>query len=54
VVFVEEKPGMFRRRPVQLGRQTRDEVEIASGLSDGEPVVVDGALLLLNAIDVER
>lgn len=54
VVFVEEESGGFRRRPVELGRQTRDRVEITSGLAAGEPVVVNGALLLLNAIDVER
>jgi membrane fusion protein, heavy metal efflux system len=54
VVFVEERPGVFRRRSVEVGRQTRDRVEIVAGLSAGEPVVVDGALLLLNALDVER
>jgi cobalt-zinc-cadmium efflux system membrane fusion protein len=54
VVFVEEKPGTFRRRAVQLGRQTPERVEITSGLASGEHVVVDGALLLLNALDVER
>jgi cobalt-zinc-cadmium efflux system membrane fusion protein len=53
VVFVEEKPGTFRRRPVQLGRQTPEKAEITSGLAPGEHVVVDGALLLLNALDVE-
>jgi cobalt-zinc-cadmium efflux system membrane fusion protein len=52
VVFVETAPGTFRRRHVQLGRQSRDKVEIASGLKAGERVVVTGALLLLNAIDI--
>lgn len=51
VVFVETAPGAFRRRPVTLGRQTKEKVEIAAGLEPGERVVVRGALLLLNAID---
>jgi cobalt-zinc-cadmium efflux system membrane fusion protein len=53
VVFVDEGSGVFRRRAVQIRRQSRDKVEIASGLEPGEKVVVNGALLLLNALDVE-
>ncbi|MCC6647709.1 MAG: efflux RND transporter periplasmic adaptor subunit [Polyangiaceae bacterium] len=52
VVFVEQAPGVLRRRAVRLGRQTRERTEIVSGLTEGERVVVRGALLLLNAIDV--
>jgi membrane fusion protein, heavy metal efflux system len=51
VVFVETAPGAFRRRPVTLGRQSKDRVEITGGLEPAERVVVRGALLLLNAID---
>ncbi len=54
VVFVETEPGVFRRRPVQVGRQTKERTEIAAGLQAGEMVVVSGALLLLNAIDVQQ
>jgi len=43
----------FRRRQVELGRRTQDRIEILSGLSAGEHVVNHGALLLLNALDVE-
>ncbi len=50
VVFVETAPGEFRRRIVQIGRQTRERTEVLSGLEAGEKVVVRGALLLLNAV----
>lgn len=53
VVFVETKPGVFRRRAVQVGRQTKEKTEITTGLAAGERVVTTGALLLLNALDVE-
>jgi membrane fusion protein, heavy metal efflux system len=53
VVFVEEQPGVLKRRRVKLGIQTRERVEIVSGLAEGEKVVVRGALLLLNALHVE-
>lgn len=52
VVFIEVEPGVFRRRPVELGRRTRDLVEIKGGLSPIERIVTSGALLLLNALDV--
>lgn len=53
VVFVETEKGSFKRRAVVLGRRSRNEVEVLSGLSPGERVVTSGALLLVNAIDVE-
>ncbi|RYE93162.1 MAG: efflux RND transporter periplasmic adaptor subunit, partial [Myxococcales bacterium] len=53
VVFVETEPGVLRRRPVQLGRQSAERAEVMSGLNAGERVVVRGALLLLNALDVK-
>jgi membrane fusion protein, heavy metal efflux system len=52
VVFVEVEPGVFKRRPVELGRRTRELAEITTGLQPAERVVTSGALLLLNAIDV--
>jgi cobalt-zinc-cadmium efflux system membrane fusion protein len=54
VVFVESAPGSFRRQPVRLGRQTRDRAEVLEGLSDGDRIVVRGALLLLNAVGAGR
>jgi len=54
VVFVEEQPGVLKRRSVKLGIQTRERAEIVGGLTTGEKVVVRGALLLLNALHVER
>lgn len=52
VVFVETEPGVLKRRPVKVGRQGKEKTEIVSGLAPGERVVVRGALLLLNAVDV--
>ncbi len=45
-VFVEEQPGKFRRREVELGAESGDRVEIVRGLQPGERVVSEGALLL--------
>jgi len=53
VVFVEIQPGVLKRREVQVGRQTREKVQILSGLSAGEKVVTRGALLLLNALNIQ-
>jgi cobalt-zinc-cadmium efflux system membrane fusion protein len=53
VVFVETEPGTFHRRPVEVGRQSRERAEITAGLKPGERVVTSGALLLLNALNVE-
>lgn len=53
VVFVQSESGSYVRRPVVLGRRSRDEVEVLSGVEPGERVVVHNALLLLNAIDIE-
>lgn len=53
VVFVEESPGLLRRRAIEVGRSSEALVEVVSGLQPGEQVVVGGALLLRNAIDVE-
>jgi cobalt-zinc-cadmium efflux system membrane fusion protein len=45
-VFVPREPGVFAIRPVGRGRDMGGEVEIVSGLSAGETVVVEGAFLL--------
>ncbi|MFB3905272.1 MAG: efflux RND transporter periplasmic adaptor subunit [Acidobacteriota bacterium] len=45
VVFVKRQNG-FDKRPVELGRQVGDWVEVTEGLEEGETVVTEGAFLL--------
>jgi len=45
-VFVEQSPGVFKRRRVQLAVQDRDYSYVASGVDAAERVVVAGAVLL--------
>jgi cobalt-zinc-cadmium efflux system membrane fusion protein len=46
VLFVQTSPGTFERRVVQPGPKSDTVIRIASGVHDGEAVVVDGAVLL--------
>jgi cobalt-zinc-cadmium efflux system membrane fusion protein len=46
VVFMEHGPGRFVRREVELGGRIGTRVAVLSGLSVGDPIVVDGAVLL--------
>lgn len=46
VAFVEEKPGTYAVRELVLGREAGSEVEVRSGLAEGERVVADGAFYL--------
>jgi len=46
MVFVETGAGRFERRPVTVGARAGDVVRVVSGLSHGDTVVVDGAMLL--------
>ncbi|TGK05519.1 HlyD family efflux transporter periplasmic adaptor subunit [Leptospira langatensis] len=45
-VFVEEVPNEFFRREVVLGISTRERVNVLEGLTRGDKVVVEGAILL--------
>src|SRR2546422_4876321 len=45
-VFLPKAEGAFEVRPVGRGRDLGGEVEVVSGLAQGETVVVDGAFLL--------
>lgn len=54
VVFVQVEPGRFRRTQVAVGRQKDRVTEIRSGLHTGDRVVTSGALLLLNALEVQE
>jgi membrane fusion protein, heavy metal efflux system len=49
VVMVEREPGVFEQRRVEVMPEHLGKVEVRSGLSPGERVVVDGALLLTRA-----
>jgi cobalt-zinc-cadmium efflux system membrane fusion protein len=53
-VFVPRGEGVFEMRPVGRGRDLGGEVEIVSGLSAGEVVVVEGAFLLKAEADRAR
>ena len=46
VVIVRNDDGRFEQRDVILGREFGDEVEIASGLDEGEQVVASGQFLI--------
>ena len=46
VVFVEERAGRFVPRPVQVGSQVDNSLEITSGLTDGERIAVAGSFVL--------
>ncbi len=46
VVWVESQPGMFEPRDVQVGQQTDDNVQILSGLKQGDKVAVSGGYLI--------
>ena len=45
-LFVEERPGVFRARPVTLGPERDGSVEVLAGLKAGERTVTAGAFLL--------
>jgi cobalt-zinc-cadmium efflux system membrane fusion protein len=45
-VFIPRQPGHFTIRPIGRGRDLGGEVEVLSGLSAGDTVVVEGAFLL--------
>ena len=49
LVFVEEAPGRFRQRQVQLGRAMQDAIVVQRGVQQGERIVTRG-VLLLNAL----
>ena len=45
-VYVQDSPGSFRPRRVKTGQREGNDVAVLEGLSPGEKVVVDGAMLL--------
>ena len=46
VVFVHTKEGEFTPREITTGRRLGKRVEVLSGLDQGTPVVVRGAMIL--------
>ncbi|MEQ9641428.1 MAG: efflux RND transporter periplasmic adaptor subunit [Alphaproteobacteria bacterium] len=46
IVFVQETPGIFEKREVQLGLLSGSNVEILKGVKSGEIVVTDGSFIL--------
>lgn len=51
VVFIEEEPGHYEAREVQVASTTTDQVQIAQGVEAGEPVVIDGAFALKSELE---
>jgi cobalt-zinc-cadmium efflux system membrane fusion protein len=45
-VYVEVQPGKFGQRLVTTGGQQDGQIEIVSGLTEGEQIVSDGSLFL--------
>jgi cobalt-zinc-cadmium efflux system membrane fusion protein len=50
-VFVEDAPGVFRKRAVILGSRARARVEVISGLQAGEKTVSQGAFALRSELE---
>jgi membrane fusion protein, heavy metal efflux system len=48
VIWVEEEPMLFRRRPVTLGMEQEDRIQIREGLKAGELVAGRGAIFVDN------
>jgi cobalt-zinc-cadmium efflux system membrane fusion protein len=46
MVYAEQSPGRFKQTDVVIGNRSGDLVPILSGVSAGDRVVVDGAMLL--------
>ena len=46
VVWIQKEKGKFEARTVTIGIQNKNKIEITSGISKGESVVVSGTYLL--------
>src|SRR6185295_11397959 len=51
IVYVQTGPGTYSRRPVVVAQPVEGKVLVSSGISAGDPVVVQGALLLDGAAE---
>ena len=52
-VFVEQNPGQFRRRAVELGPERNGVIQVIKGLEPGQRIVCEGCLLLQALIESE-
>lgn len=50
IVFVEEEPGHFERREVEVGKASLGLMPVLSGIKEGENVVVQGAFVLASEL----
>lgn len=50
IVFVEEEPGHFERREVEVGKVNLGLVPVLKGVKEGEPVVIKGAFVLASEL----
>jgi len=50
IVFVEEEPGHFERREVEVGKTSLGLTPIIKGVAEGETVVVKGAFVLASEL----
>ena len=53
ILFVEEGPGHFERRVVEVGNRSATAVEILDGVGAGEKVVTNGAFILKSELEKE-
>ncbi|MBU1821839.1 MAG: efflux RND transporter periplasmic adaptor subunit [Bacteroidetes bacterium] len=53
-VWVKTGDGMFENRMIELGIQNKKEVEVTSGLKQGELIVASGAYLLNSALILKK
>jgi len=51
-VFVVDENHIAHRRSVQLGQRIQGEVEIISGLEEGETIVVDGSMTVQDGMNI--
>ncbi|CAN5809576.1 efflux RND transporter periplasmic adaptor subunit [soil metagenome] len=52
--FIEKKPGMYELRALQKGDEVEGQVEIKKGLSEGEPIVIEGTFILKSELLKEQ
>ena len=50
IVFVEEEPGHFERREVEISKASMGMVAVLKGIKEGESVVVQGAFVLASEL----
>lgn len=52
--WVKTAKGTYENRMIQLGIQNKKEVEVLSGLKEGELIVINGAYLLNSALILKK